>query len=463
MSTQPTTKTSLVKIKIYYKEEIRRFSIGSDLTLKAFNKIVQHLFNLRSNFLDQYIIEYVSPDSEVMFVNSQIILEEMIKEYQKNETCLHLNLKSIEKSSQSLSNESSEGNLFLLSDDDDEEEKNEEQKEGEITEEIIKEEFLKFYRSKKERIQAQQIRQFLLFCIETDGLDLVECPPDFPTKIFNKMITVIKTVLRKLKGYIQNEEFIPWLKYVGPDLMANILKVLEQGRKEAKKCLVKCEAIVDVGNFTQEEKKELMSVIKIFIVRASRYVDKYSKYTKQKILRSVFLVPFYAATGNVLAPLKEYSKIAPKIFSKYIALFVKSGVISSFFLEKIHSDKQAEENRIWSPQYKWKNMDAYKEKIKTKMEKEFKKEIKKELKKNNKNQNKKFLKEDLNSNFEKDVIQPMIQFQFQFYQAYQKWLKNENQKEKNLNKNEEELNEKSKLQGPILKNEEIELFDESEN
>ncbi|KAJ6237706.1 hypothetical protein M0813_27271 [Anaeramoeba flamelloides] len=458
MSTQPTTKTSLIKIKIYYKQEIRRFSIGSDISLQDFNKIVQHLFNLKTNFLDQFIIEYVSPDSEVMFVNSQLILKEMIKDYQKNGTCVHLNFKSIVESNQNSSNEYSKDNSFYLLNEVEEEEKVEE-----ITEEIIKEEFLRFYRSKKEMIQAQQIRQFLIFCIDTDGLDLIKCPADFPKKIFKKVIQAIKIVLGKLKGYIQNEEFIPWLKYVGPDLLANILKVLEQGRKETKNCLRKCQEILEIGNFTQEEKKELMSVIKKLTVGVSRYVEKYSKYTRQKIIRSIFLVPFYTATGNLLSPLKEYSRIAPKIFGNYIALFVKSGVISSFFLEKINSKEQADENQIWVPQYKWKNMDVFKEKIKTHMEKELNKELKKELKKMNKSQCKKDFKKHLDSNFDKDVIQPMIQFQFQFYQAFQKWLKNENKKETNLNKNEEEIIEKLKYQGPILKNDEIELFIESEN
>ncbi|KAJ3447130.1 hypothetical protein M0812_07349 [Anaeramoeba flamelloides] len=461
MSTQTTTKTSLIKIKIYYKEEIRRFSIGSDISLQDFNKIVQHLFNLKTNFLDQFIIEYVSPDSEVMFVKSQLILKEMIKDYQKNGNCIHLNFKSIVESNQNSSNEYSKDNSFYLLNEVEEEEKVEE-----ITEEIIKEEFLRFYRSKKEMIQAQQIRQFLIFCIDTDGLDLIKCPADFPKKIFKKVIQAIKIFLVKLKGYIQNEEFIPWLKYVGPDLLANILKVLEQGRKETKNCLRKCQEILEIGNFTQEEKKELMSVIKKLTVWVSRYVEKYSKYTRQKIIRSIFLVPFYTATGNLLSPLKEYSRIAPKIFGNYIALFVKSGVISSFFLEKNNSKEQADENQIWVPQYKWKNMDGFKEKIKTHMEKELNKELKKELKKMNKSQCKKDFKKHLDSNFDKDVIQPMIQFQFQFYQAFQKWLKNENKKKKeetNLNKNEEEIIEKLKYQGPILKNDEIELFIESEN
>ncbi|KAJ6240605.1 hypothetical protein M0813_03072 [Anaeramoeba flamelloides] len=456
MSTQPTTKTSLIKLKIYYKEQIRRFSIGSDISLKDFNLIVQHLFNLKTNFQDQYIIEYITTDSEVMFVNSQLILKEMIKDYQTNSSCIHLNFKSIEESNQNSSNESSKNNSILLFSEEEEEEKVEK-------EEIVKEEFLKFFRNKKEMVQSQQIRQFLIFCIETDGLDLIKCPAEFPKKIFKRVIQAIKIVLWKLKGYIQNEEFIPWLKYVGPDLLANILKVLEQGRKETKNCMKNCQAILDIGNFTQEEKKQLVSVIKKLTVRVSRYVEKYSKYTRQKMIRSIFLVPFYTATGNLLAPLREYSRIAPKIFGNYFALFVKSGVISSFFLEKISSKKQADENQIWVPQYKWKNMDVFKEKIKTHVEKELNKEIKKELKKIKKSQCKKNFKKDLDSNFDKNVIQPMIQFQFQFYQAYQKWLKNENMEKKSQSKNEGEFNEKLKYQGPILKNDEIELFIESEN
>ncbi|KAJ3452569.1 hypothetical protein M0812_04341 [Anaeramoeba flamelloides] len=456
MSTQPTTKTSLIKLKIYYKEQIRRFSIGSDISLKDFNLIVQHLFNLKTNFQDQYIIEYITTDSEVMFVNSQLILKEMIKEYLKNEMCIHLNFKSIEESNQNSSNVSSKNNSFLLFSEEEEEEEVEK-------EEINKEEILKFYRNKKEMVQSQQIRQFLIFCIETDGLDLIKCPADCPKKIFKRLIQAIKIVLEKLKGYIQNEEFIPWLKYVGPDLLANILKVLEQGRKETKNCMRNCQAILDIGNFTQEEKKEMMSVIKKLTVRVSRYVEKYSKYTRQKMIRSIFLVPFYTATGNLLAPLREYSRIAPKIFGNYIALFVKSGVISSLFLEIINSKEQADENQIWVPQYKWKNMDVFKEKIKTHVEKELNTEIKKGLKKIKKSQCKKNFKKHLDSNFDKNVIQPMIQFQFQFYQAYQKWLKNENMEKKSQYKNEGEFNEKLKYQGPILKNDEIELFVESEN